>query len=131
MKKNINIYVAVLISLLCTGCAPEQREEGSPEPRSVSETMQDSPVRFSSGPQIFIQHMQKGRLPGGAVALDDGDVSADFEVEQHLFAFYHETITTFHLSSPRLLIVLSHIRRGHGRFSPYSLSGFQRNRKSP
>ena len=49
MKKNINIYMAVLIGLLCTGCAPEQREDVPTEPSSVSETVQNSSVSI----QVF------------------------------------------------------------------------------
>nr|WP_300808115.1 hypothetical protein [uncultured Acetatifactor sp.] len=37
MKKMIGIYMAILIGILCTGCAPEHREEASIEPSSVSE----------------------------------------------------------------------------------------------
>ncbi len=50
MKKMIGIYMAILIGILCTGCAPEHREEASIEPSSVSEAKPgETPVSI----QIF------------------------------------------------------------------------------
>lgn len=51
MKKIIGIYMAILIGVLCTGCAPEHREEVSIEPSFVSETkLGEIPVSI----QVFV-----------------------------------------------------------------------------